>query len=39
MSYWQFLAAVDGYAKANGAEDKPEPPTAEEFRDMVARLG
>lgn len=31
MSPWQFAACADGFAKANGAEDKPEPPSDEEF--------
>ena len=25
MSMWQFMAATNGYAKSNGAEDKEKP--------------
>lgn len=25
MSMWQFMAAANGYAKSNGAEDKEKP--------------
>ncbi len=39
MSLWQFVACLDGWKAANGVEEKPEPPSAEEFRDMVERLG
>lgn len=38
MSLWQFIACLDGWKAANGAEDKPEPPSADEFHDMVSRL-
>lgn len=39
MSLWQFSACVDGFNKANGAEEMPEPPTADEYYDMIERLG
>lgn len=39
MSIWQFGAAVEGYNAAHSTEDeKPEPPSDEEFEDMKARL-
>ena len=31
MSLWQFSAAIAGYAKAQGGEEKTEAPTDEEF--------
>ena len=39
MSLWQFVACVDGWKAANGVSDKPAPPSAAEFYDMVERLG
>lgn len=33
MSMWQFMAAIEGYAKANGAEDSEKP--SEEFLDWA----
>jgi hypothetical protein len=36
MSLWEFGAMVDGYKAANATEDKPEPPSNEEFYAMVA---
>lgn len=39
MSLWQFLACVDGWKTANGVEERPEAPSPDEYRDMVARLG
>ena len=39
MSLWQFVACVDGWKTANGVEDKPAAPSADEFHDMVNRLG
>lgn len=39
MSLWEFSAAVDGYAKANGAEQQAEAPSYAEHIEMVARLG
>jgi hypothetical protein len=37
-SFWQFRACVDGFNRANGAEEKLEAPTNDEFDAMVARL-
>ena len=31
MSLWQYSAAIAGYAKAQGGEEKTEAPTDEEF--------
>ncbi len=31
MSLWQFQAAMVGYAKGNGADDKGEAPSDEDF--------
>lgn len=31
MSMWQFLAAVDGYARANGGDDKMSSKEADEL--------
>jgi hypothetical protein len=39
MSLWQFMAAVTGWNKAQGGDDKPAAPTKEEFYDLVERLG
>jgi len=39
MSLWGFTAAVDGYAKANGAEQQAEAPSYAEHLEMVERLG
>jgi hypothetical protein len=39
MSLWQFAACVEGWNRANGGEDEVEPPTAEEYEDLVRRLG
>ena len=33
MSLYQFAAAVDGWNKAHGSEDKIAAPTAEEFEE------
>lgn len=38
MSLWQLTACADGWKAANGAEEKPEAPSEEEFHDMVSRL-
>lgn len=38
MSLWEFTAAVDGYAKANGAEQQTAAPSYDEHLEMVARL-
>ncbi len=39
MSLWQFMACLDGWKAAHGVEEKPAPPSADEFHDMVSRLG
>ncbi|MFK4622572.1 hypothetical protein [Bradyrhizobium diazoefficiens] len=31
MSFWQFRACIDGFNKANGAEEVIPPPTDAEF--------
>lgn len=38
MSLWEFSAALDGYSKANGAEQEAEAPTYDEHLAMVERL-
>lgn len=37
MTLWELSAAVDGWNRANGAQDSLEPPTEEEFEDMLLR--
>jgi len=37
MTLWQFAAAVDGWNRTHGGEEKPEPPTDEEFDEMLRR--
>jgi hypothetical protein len=34
---WELAACVDAYNRANGAEEQPEPPSSQEFDDMIAR--
>lgn len=37
MTLWEFAAAVQGWAKANGGgENKPKPPTPEEHDALMA---
>lgn len=36
-SLWEFLAAADGYALANGAKPEPEPMSYEEFQELLGR--
>lgn len=38
-SLWEFSAALSGWAKANGAEEKLEAPSDEEFDAMLERHG
>jgi hypothetical protein len=40
MTPWEFSAALDGWARANGAGEKHERtyPTDEEFEDAIMRL-
>ena len=37
MSLWEFEACMAGYAKANGADEKPGAPSDDEF--MAAAMG
>lgn len=38
MSLWEFAACTEGYRRAHSTEEeKPVPPTAEEFRTMIER--
>lgn len=37
MSLWEFASCVSGYRRAHSPEERPEPPTPEEFDKMVAR--
>jgi hypothetical protein len=39
MSLWQFGACIDGWNRSQGGDEDVDPPTAEEFEDMVRRLG
>ena len=36
MTLWELAAAIEGYNRANGAEDKPAPPSDEEFEALKA---
>lgn len=38
MSLWELAACVDGWAKANGAEEKAEAPSPEEHLELVQRV-
>ena len=38
-SLWQFLAARDGWIKANTTEDSSRPPTPEEHDALIAKWG
>jgi hypothetical protein len=38
-SLWEFLAARDGWIKANTVSDGPGPPTPEEHDAMLAKWG
>jgi hypothetical protein len=35
MSFWQFRACIDGFNKANGAEEAIPPPTDAEFEALL----
>lgn len=37
MTFWELIASVDGYNEAHGGEPEPEPPSIEEFEDMISR--
>ena len=39
MTVWELSACIEGYRQANGGEEKQTAPTADEFYDMVDRLG
>ncbi len=39
MSLWQFAACVDGHNRANSPDEVVDPPTTDEFHDLVRRLG
>lgn len=39
MSLYQFMCCAEGYRRSQGEEDKIEPPTADEFFDLVERYG
>jgi len=38
-SWWHFQACLDGFLRANGAEDKPEPMSLKQLDEMLARNG
>jgi hypothetical protein len=38
-SLWEFLAARDGWIKANSADDDRGPPTPEEHDAMIEKWG
>ncbi|MDQ1183583.1 hypothetical protein [Agrobacterium larrymoorei] len=38
MMLWEFAACADGFAKANGAEEKVEAPSYEEHLAMLQKL-
>jgi hypothetical protein len=35
LTLWELAACVDGFNRANGDDDMPEPMTAQEFDDAV----
>jgi hypothetical protein len=37
MTLWEFAACVDGFNRANGGDERPEPMTPEEFDEAVAQ--
>jgi len=39
MSLWQFVVISEAYRDAHSLEPKLDAPSAEEFNDLVARLG
>jgi len=39
MTLWELAACVDGWNASQGAEPTIEAPTAEEYYDLVERLG
>lgn len=38
MSLWEFVACVDGYAKANGGAQEATAPTLEEHHAMLEKM-
>jgi hypothetical protein len=38
MTLWELAACVDGFNKANGSDDHPQPMSGEEFDEAVANL-
>ncbi len=38
-SFWDFLAAAEGYRAANSPEEGPKPPSPEEHDAMLAKYG
>lgn len=36
LTFWEFAACIDGYNRANGADEMPEPMSGEEFDEAVA---
>lgn len=39
MTMAEFHACVEGWKRANGVEEKPDPPTDTEFDEMLAEAG
>ena len=39
MTLAEFSACVEGWKRANGVEEKPTPPTDEEFDKMLTESG
>lgn len=39
MTMWELAACADGYNRAHGPEEKPEPPTPEEFEALKRQAG
>jgi hypothetical protein len=37
VTLWELIAYVDGHNRANGADDKVEAPSDDQFADMLAR--
>lgn len=35
MSLYQLASAIEGWAKAHGGDDKPEPPSDEDYDAMM----
>lgn len=39
MTMWELAACVDGYNRAHGPDQMPEPPTADEFAQLKRNAG